>query len=169
MKNYKEVEYGCELLSILYLCSLKETKEDKEEENTKRDLTMFYSTYKFRIMQSDMEYIYTTAKEREKYHPDFAKEHRERIQKQQFFNSERDALEYALKLFKEKETRVQIWAEIEKEGDSYYLQKDRWIVTDDNFVKLSAEYIGMALMYDEGRIYKLVHDDADVDDVIAYY
>lgn len=130
---------------------------------------MFYSTYKFRIMQSDMEYIYTTAKEREKYHPDFAKEQRERISKQTFFKSEKDALEYALKLFRDKRISVQIWAEIEKEGNSYYLKKDRWLVTDDNLVKQSAEYIGMAMMYDYGRIFSLVCDDANVDDVVAYY
>ena len=71
-------------------------------------------------------------------------------------------------MIKEKPDNYQIWAKIEKGDDGIFRIQDRWLVTNDNKVKLAADYIGMALMYDDVRFCKIIDNNIKIDDVIAY-
>ena len=124
--------------------------------------------YRFRISQSDMGYLYESAKGRMDAHPDYADKHKRVIRDYPYFKSEREALEAAIKIEKIYPYSCQIWAKIEKGDDGIFRILNWWIVTDDIKVKLAAEYIGMALMYDETRLSKIIGGNAKIDDVIAY-
>lgn len=52
--------------------------------------------------------------------------------------------------------------------DGVYRILNHWLVTDDGKIKQSAEYIGMALMYDETRLERIINNGIKIDDVIAY-
>lgn len=123
--------------------------------------------YRYRISQRDLNYIYESAKSRMEAHPDVAKKHQNIIQKCPYFKSEREALEAAVRLEKDNLYRCQIWAKVEKDEDIYRIQ-NYWLVTDDGIIKLSAEYIGMALLYDGTRLSKIINGNAKIDDVVAY-
>ena len=77
-------------------------------------------------------------------------------------------MQAAIKLRKENRWGCQIWANVEKVDDIYRIQ-NYWLVTDDGKTKLSANYIGMALMYDETRLLNIIDNDIPIDEVIAYY
>lgn len=124
--------------------------------------------YRFRISQSDMGYLYESAKGRMDAHPDYADKHKRVIRDYPYFKSEREALEAAIKIEKINPYSCQIWAKIEKGDDGIFRILNWWIVTDDIKVKLAAEYIGMALMYDETRLSKIIGGNTKIDDVIAY-
>ncbi len=123
--------------------------------------------YRFRIGQNELKYIFTTAKDRIKAHPEVADKHKKTISECSLFKSEREALKTAIKKAKENPYSCQIWAKIEKVENIYHISG--WLVTDEPNIKLSAEYIGMSLMYDESRISKIIDANIEIDDVIAYY
>ena len=123
--------------------------------------------YRFRIEQDKLKYIFQTAKDRMKAHPEFADKYKKAISECSFFKSEKEALEIALKKEKENPYSNQIWATVKKIENVYHISN--WLVTDDPNIKLSAEYIGMALMYDETRLFTIIDANVKVDDVIAYY
>lgn len=124
--------------------------------------------YRYRIGQDDLKHIYETAKERMKANREFADKHQEVIAKHRFFNTEIDALQYTIDKMKNEPSNYQIWAKIEKEKDIFRIQ-EWWVVTDDWKVKQSADYIGMALMYDETRLNRIIREDVKIDDIVAYW
>lgn len=124
--------------------------------------------YRFRIGQDELKRLYENAKDRMDAHPDFAEKHITAIRDCPHFKSEKRALEVALNMEKDNPCSCQIWAKIENVNDIYRIQ-DYWLVTDDGKVKMSADYIGMALMYDETRLQNIIDSNAKIDDIIAYY
>lgn len=124
--------------------------------------------YKFRMSQSVLEYTYESAKGRMEYHPDLAEKYQNIIEKCPYFKSEREALEAAIKIDKEHPHSCQIWAMIEK-SDGIYRIRDYWVVSNDYKILQAAEYIGMAQMYNQSRLSRIIGDNARIDDVIAYY
>lgn len=124
--------------------------------------------YRYRINQDDLARIYEKAQARMDANPEIAKKHKKAIREHSSFKSEKEALQAAIKLRKENHWGCQIWANVEKADDIYRIQ-DYWLVTDDGKTKLSADYIGMALMYDEARLLNIIDNDIPIDEVIAYY
>ena len=124
--------------------------------------------YRFRISQDELEYAYENAIGRMKVNPDFAEKQNSIIQKCPHFDSEKDALEAAIKLEKKNPYTCQIWAKVEKVDDIYRIH-DYWIVAGDSKIKTAADYIGMVQMYDETRLQNIIYNDVKIDDVIAYY
>lgn len=129
---------------------------------------MTEQNHRYRASQKELEYAYESAKGRMECHPDVAEKYQNIIQKCSYFKSEKEALEKAFRIWKEKPYSCQIWAKVEKDDDIYRIP-NYWIVTDDNKIIQAAEYIGMAQMYDETRLAYIIDDNIKIDDVIAYY
>lgn len=124
--------------------------------------------YRYRISQDDLARIYENAQARMDANPEIAEKHKKAIREHSSFKSEKEALQAAIKLRKENHWGCQIWANVEKVDDIYRIQ-NYWLVTDDGKTKLSADYIGMALMYDEARLLNIIDNGVPIDEVIAYY
>lgn len=124
--------------------------------------------YRYRIMQDELSRLYENAKARMDANPDIAEIHKKAIAECRSFKTEKEALQAAIKMRNENNWGCQIWAKVEK-SDGIYRITDYWLVTDDGKVKLSADYIGMALMYDETRLLNIIDNDIPIDEVIAYY
>ena len=124
---------------------------------------------KFRINQDELKYVYKSAKARMEYHPDLAEKYLKDIQEYSHFDSEKEALETAIRIKKEKQSICQIWAKVEKTDDGIYRIDNWWIASDDCDILIAAEYIGMAQMYDRARIQNIINSDSKIEDVIAYY
>lgn len=124
--------------------------------------------YRYRISQDDLARIYENAQARMDANPEMAEKHKKAIREHSSFKSEKEALQAAIKLRKENHWGCQIWANVEKDDYIYRIQ-NYWLVTDDGKTKLSADYIGMALMYDETRLLNIIDKDIPIDEVIAYY
>jgi hypothetical protein len=122
---------------------------------------------RYRISQDEMKYTYESAKARMDCHVERANKQKDIIAKHPFFKTEREALQAALK--NENLFDYQIWAKIEKGEDGIFRIQNNWIVTDDVFVKLAAEYIGMALMYDDIRFNRIIYNNIKIDDIVAYW
>ena len=124
--------------------------------------------YRFGITQDDMKFIYESAKDRMGIHLEHAEKCKKKIQLQRVFTSEKDALKFALKKMKQGNLApsYQIWAAIEKDEVIYRIQ-NFWIVTDDNHVKMAAEYIGMALIYSAIELRSIIIDNINIEDVVA--
>lgn len=125
--------------------------------------------YQFRIGQDEMRLLYENAQARMDAHLEFADEQKEIIAKHPYFKSEKEALETAIKMIKENQSDYQIWAKIEKGDDDIFRIQNWWIVTDDGKTKMAADYIGMALMYDDIRLNRIIDDVVGVNDVVAYW
>lgn len=121
---------------------------------------------RYRISQDEMRYLYDSAKARMDFHVEHANKQKDIIAKQPFFKTEREALQAALK--NENLFDYQIWAKIEKGEDGIFRIQNNWIVTDDVYVKLAAEYIGMALMYDDIRFNRIIYNNIKIDDIVSY-
>lgn len=124
--------------------------------------------YQYRMSQDELAYTYENAQARMNANPEFADKHKKAIQTISSFKNEKDALKAAIDIMNEKHSECQIWAKIEKVDDIYRIQ-DYWITIDDGLVKQSADYIGMALMYDTLRLRRIIRDKVKIDDVIAYW
>ena len=127
-----------------------------------------YKEYQFRIGQDEMRYLFESAEGRKDYHPEIADKHKKVIQDYPCFKTEREALENAIKMIKDKPTDYQIWAKIEKGDDGIFRIQKWWLVTNDGKIKQSAEYIGMALMYDNSRLQTIIDNNIKIDNVVAY-
>ena len=124
---------------------------------------------RYRISQEEMKYTYERAKARMDFHIDYANKQKDIIAKHPYFKTEKEALQEALKLIKKTKSDCQIWAEIEKGNDDIYRIQNKWIVIEDGKIKLAAEYIGMALMYDDIRFNRIINNNIPIDEVIAYW
>lgn len=125
--------------------------------------------YRFRIGQNDMRYLYESAKGRMEAHPEYADGQKKIIQEHPHFKSEKEALEAAINMEKEHPYSCQIWAKFEEGDDGIFRIQNWWVATDDWKIKLAAEYIGMALMYDQTRLTKIIDNNIQIDDVVAYW
>ena len=125
--------------------------------------------FRYRISQEEMKYTYERAKARMDFHIDYANKQKDIIAKHPYFKTEKEALQEALKLIKKTKSDCQIWAEIEKGDDDIYRIQNKWIVIEDGKIKLAAEYIGMALMYDDIRFNRIINNNIPIDEVIAYW
>jgi len=124
--------------------------------------------YRCKISQNVLKWTYEHALLRMKAHPNYAEKNKDIIQKCPFFKSEEKALQNALDMMKKEFSFYHIWAKVEKTGDLFRI-KDCWIVTDNNKVKMAAEYIGFALIYDETRLQKILANNINIDDIVALY
>jgi hypothetical protein len=120
-----------------------------------------------RMSQDELAYTYEHAQARMDAHPEYADKHKKIVQAHSFFKSEKEALQAAIEQRKNNQWGCQIWAMIEK-TDGVYRILNHWLVTDDGKIKQSAEYIGMALIYDETRLERIINNDVKIDDIIAY-
>lgn len=116
-----------------------------------------------------MEYLYQSARGRMEANPEAAEKYQEIIQNFPRFKTEKEALQRAINLIKKTRSDFQIWAKIGKGDDGIYRVQDWWIVTDDAKIKQAAEYIGMALMYDDVRFARILRDNAKIGDVVSYW
>lgn len=123
---------------------------------------------RYRISQEEMKYTYERAKARMDFHIDYANKQKDIIAKHPYFKTEKEALQEALKLIKKTKSDCQIWAEIEKGDDDIYRIQNKWIVIEDGKIKLAAEYIGMALMYDDIRFNRILNNNINIDDIVSY-
>ena len=101
-----------------------------------------------------------------KAHPEHAEKQKKIIEKSPYFTREQEALEYALNQTKAGTHEYQIWVKLEKDEEFYGFQ-NYWIATDNTSVKLAAEYIGMALVYDDIRLSQIVTNHIKIDEVLA--
>jgi hypothetical protein len=125
--------------------------------------------YQFRISQDEMNRLYENAQARMDAHLEFADEQKEIIAKHPYFKTEKEALKAALDMMNKGSLDYQIWAKIEKGEDGIFRVQNYWLLTDDGKTKVAAEYIGMALMYDDVRLNRIINDGVGINDVVAYW
>lgn len=125
--------------------------------------------YQYRISQDEMKRLYEAAKGRMDAHLEFTDEQKEIIANYPYFKTEKEALQNAIKLIKKNQSDYQIWAKIEKGDDGIFRIQNWWIVTDDGKTKMAADYIGMALMYDDIRLSRIIENNIGINDVVAYW
>lgn len=122
-----------------------------------------------RINQETLKYIYESAKERMAAHPERAKQAVSMVEKHHHFNTQKDALEFAVEQMKTNYARYQVWAKVGKGEDDIYRVQNWWLSTDDSRVLESAEYMGMAQTHDDSMILSIIDDNLPIDDVVAYH
>lgn len=116
---------------------------------------------RYKLGQDELSYTYESAQSRMAAHPDFAKRCKKAVADCTHFDNEQDALQAAIKPAREGEFDYycQIWAKIEKD-EEFYRISDYWIVTGDVQIQQAAEYIGMALVYDNARLQRISQEKA---------
>lgn len=125
--------------------------------------------YQFRISQDEMRLLYENAQARMDAHLEFADEQNKIVAKHSYFKTEKEALKAALDMMNKGSLDYQIWAKIEKGDDGIFRVQNYWLLTDDGKTKVAAEYIGMALMYDDVRLNRIINDGVGINDVVAYW
>ena len=125
--------------------------------------------YPHRINQETLKYVYESAKERMAAHPDRAKQAVSIVEKHHHFNTQKDALEFAVEQMKTNTAWYQVWAKVEKGEDDIYRVQNWWLSTDDSRVLEAAEYMGMVQTHDDSMILSIIDDNLPIDDVVAYY
>lgn len=126
--------------------------------------------YRYRMSQEELKYLYESAKGRMDAHPEYADKYRKIVEQQcSYFKTEREALQYVLdaKAKEKNYTDYQIWVKFRKDGDIFRLE-EWWTVISDNKVKMAADYIGLALMYDDSRIHRIIYDKVNIDEVVDF-
>ena len=125
--------------------------------------------YQFRISQDEMNRLYESAKGRMDANPEFTDEQNKIVANHSYFKTEKEVLKAAIDMMKKGDLNYQIWAKIEKGEDGIFRVQNYWLLTDDGKTKVAAEYIGMALMYDEARLLNIIDNNVKIDDVVAYW
>lgn len=125
--------------------------------------------YQFRIGQDEMNRLYESAKKRMDANLQFSDEQKEIVARHSYFKTEKEALKAAIDMMKKGDLNYQIWAKIEKGEDGIFRVQNYWLLTNDGKTKVAAEYIGMALMYDDIRLNRIIDDGVGVNDVVAYW
>lgn len=115
------------------------------------------------MTQEQLGYLYESAKLRIEAHPEYAEKQRVIIQKCRIYESEREALEAAIKLPEEDMASCVIWAEIEKDEEYYRVKTNCWLLTYTGDAIKAAEYLGMADMYNSERIQDIIRNNAKID------
>ena len=119
--------------------------------------------YGYRINQEQLRYLYESAKSRMEAHPEYTEKQREIIKNCSIYESERDALEAAIKLPEGYMECCIIWAKIEKDEEFYHIKNDYWLVTYTSDAIKAAEYLGMADMYNSERIQDIIQNKTKKD------
>lgn len=128
---------------------------------------MEQKNYKYIIGQGQLYELQKRAAELKRMHPDAFSFFLDVLGNADVFDSEKEALTAALDRIKnEGSSSVQIWAKFN--SDEEYYKINSWIVTDDWRVKQAAEYVGLALMYDESRLQIIIDNDISINDIVAY-
>ena len=96
-----------------------------------------------RFNQSELRYLYESAKGRMDYHPDIAEKYKKMIDQHPFYKSETEAMQAANDLKGKSQSICQVWAKIGRDEEYFYIQ-DHYIVSDDIRISIAADYIGMA-------------------------
>jgi hypothetical protein len=96
-----------------------------------------------RFNQSELRYIYESAKGRMDCHPDIAEEYKRMIEQHPFYKSETEVMRAAKDLRIKSKSICQVWAKIGRDEEYFYIQ-DHYIVSDDIRISIAADYIGMA-------------------------
>lgn len=122
-----------------------------------------------RISQEQLKYIYESAKDRMAAHIERAKQATTIVEKQPHFNTQKEALEFAVQKMRETDGWYQVWAKVEKGEDGIYRVQNWWLSTDDIKTIEAAEYIGLAQTHDGSMILSIIDDNIPVDDIVAYY
>lgn len=122
--------------------------------------------YKYIIGQGQLYELQKRAAELKRMHPDAFSFFLDVLGNADVFDSEKEALTAALDRIKNKGSSIQIWAKFIT--DEEYYKINSWIVTDDWRVKQAAEYVGLALMYDESRLQIIIDNGISINDVVAY-
>ena len=91
-------------------------------------------------------YAYENSLKLAEAHPEHYKQCEKLIQELPHFTSKKEALQAAIDMRNSGRWGCQIWAQIGKDEEYYYI-KDYYIVTDDNNIKRAAEYIGMGHLW----------------------
>lgn len=123
--------------------------------------------YKPLMNQDVLAFTYNSSKDRMEYHPDIARKYSRIIQKHAYFKTEKEALEAAVNMKNSGSFGCQVWAKIGRDEEYFYIE-NYFILTDDNQVKLAADYIGMFLIYDDRNLSYIINDNVRIDDVVAY-
>ncbi|MEE0864810.1 MAG: hypothetical protein U0L61_06725 [Alistipes sp.] len=123
----------------------------------------------YRIAQKELEYIYENAQARMEYNPKRAANATNIVNNHPHFNTQKEALEFAVEQMKTNAACYQVWAKVEKGEDDIYKVQNWWLSTDDSKVLESAEYIGMVQTHDGSMILSIIDNNIPIDDVVAYY
>ena len=98
--------------------------------------------FKDKFNQKELGYIYDRGKDLAKAHPDLAEKYRKMIQEHPYFKTLNEAKDYVSHQNKEDICNYQIWAKVGKD-EEYYFIEDYYIATDNVYIKIAADYIGM--------------------------
>jgi hypothetical protein len=124
----------------------------------------------WRIGQEELKNIYESAQVRMKFNPERATKTTKIVNNHAHFSTEKEALEFAIEqMTKHKYACYQIWGRVEKDENDVYILTNWWLSTDDVEVLESAEYIGMAQLYDGSKILSIIDANIPIDNVVAYY
>lgn len=123
----------------------------------------------FRIAQKELKYIYENAQARMEYNPKRSAKATNIVNNHPHFNTQKEALEFAVEQMKTNAAWYQVWAKVEKGEDDIYKVQNWWLSTDDSKVLESAEYIGMVQTHDGSMILSIIDNNIPIDDVVAYY
>ena len=123
----------------------------------------------FRIAQKELKYIYENAQARMEYNSKRSAKATNIVNNHPHFNTQKEALEFAVEQMKTNAAWYQVWAKVEKGEDDIYKVQNWWLSTDDSKVLESAEYIGMVQTHDGSMILSIIDNNIPIDDVVAYY
>ncbi len=123
----------------------------------------------FRVAQKELKYIYENAQARMEYNPKRSAKATNIVNNHPHFNTQKEALEFAVEQMKTNAAWYQVWAKVEKGEDNIYKVQNWWLSTDDSKVLESAEYIGMVQTHDGSMILSIIDNNIPINDVVAYY
>ena len=116
---------------------------------------------KLRYSQDQLKYIYESSKARMVFHPEYAEKQKNIVKHCTAYESEDEAVEAALKLWKNGISCCKIWAEIKKDKEYYRINTNRWLIAYESETLKSAEYVGMVVMYDYSDFLDIIHKASD--------
>lgn len=118
--------------------------------------------------QYELSLTYEAAQRRMACHKEYTKKCKGIVDNSKHFKTEKEAVEYVIARCKEDEEFRHVWVKIEKD-EEFYKPTNDWVVTEGDKNAMAAEYIGLALMYDDVRLSRIISSNINIDDVIAYY
>ena len=123
----------------------------------------------FRIAQKELKYIYENAQARMEYNPKRSAKATNIVNNHPHFNTQKEALEFAVQKMRETDGWYQVWAKVKKGEDGIYRVQNWWLATDDIKTIEAAEYIGLAQTHDGSMILSIIDNNIPIDDVVAYH
>jgi hypothetical protein len=117
--------------------------------------------YKRAFNQINLGATYEDAKRRMALYPEYAEKKRNIVKDCPAYESEDEAVEAALKLWKNGISCCKIWAEIKKDKEYYRINTNRWLIAYESETLKAAEDVGMVVMYDYLDFLDINHKDSD--------